>query len=134
MWNKLCLLILGGGLGTVCRFFMAQWVQERLGAHFPYGTLLVNMLGCGLIGFLFALLENEFSSLSGSPYALRVLLISGLLGGFTTFSSYEMESFILLRQGAWDRALLYILGSAALGLLMVAGAFVTTRFCLSGRV
>ncbi len=117
--NKVLLLILGGSLGTLCRYYVADWGQHRWGVFFPYGTLLVNLLGCLLIGLLLGGFERRFEALAAVPVELRLMLMTGFLGAFTTFSSYELEAFVLLRQGAWERALIYILGSIVLGLLLV---------------
>jgi CrcB protein len=131
--DKLFLLILGGGAGTVCRYFLAEWGQARWGVHFPYGTLLVNLIGCLVMGVMLGVFEVRFGSLSSAPLPLRVLLISGFLGGLTTFSSYELETLLLFRQGAWERALLYALGSLVLGLLILLGGFRLTRLILDIR-
>ncbi len=133
MWNKLFLLILGGGAGTVCRYFLAELGQARWGTHFPYGTLLVNMVGCLIMGVLLGLFEVRFGSLASVPLPLRLLLISGFLGGLTTFSSYELETLLLLRQGAWERALIYAVGSLVVGLLLLLAGFRLTRLVLEGR-
>ena len=117
--NKVLLLILGGSVGTLCRYYVADWGQARWGIFFPYGTLLVNLLGCLLIGLLLGGFERRFEALAAVPVELRLMLMTGFLGAFTTFSSYELEAFVLLRQGAWERALIYVLGSIVLGLLLV---------------
>ncbi len=127
------LLLLGGGLGTVGRFYLAAWGQARWGTHMPYGTLLVNLVGCSILGVLLAVFESRFGSLDAAPYSLRVLLISGFLGGLTTFSSYELETLLLLRHGAWERALLYAVGSVVLGLLLMLGSFRLGRLLMAGR-
>ena len=138
MWNnilnKLFLLLLGGGTGTICRYFLADWAQSKWGPWMPYGTFLVNMAGCLIMGILLAVLESRFGSLATAPAPLKLLLISGFLGGLTTFSSYELESWLLLREGAWERALLYGLGSLGLGLLTLVLAFKLGRLILDGRV
>ena len=133
MLNKMLLLLLGGGLGTIGRFYLAAWGQERWGTHLPYGTLLVNLTGCCMLGGLLAVFESRFGSLDAAPYALRLLLISGFLGGLTTFSSYELETLLLLRHGSWERALLYAVGSVALGLFLMLGSFRLSRLVLLGR-
>lgn len=122
--NKVLLLILGGSAGTLCRYYLADWGQSRWGAFFPYGTLLVNLLGCLLIGLLLGGLERRFEALAAVPVELRLLLMTGFLGAFTTFSSYEMEAFVMFRHGVWERALIYVLGSLVLGFLLV---FLGTR-------
>ncbi len=117
--NKAVLLILGGSLGTLCRYYLADWGQSRWGIAFPFGTLLVNLLGCFLIGLLLGGFERRFEVLAAVPVELRLLLMTGFLGAFTTFSSYELEAFVMLRQGAWERTLIYTVGSLLLGLLLV---------------
>lgn len=117
--DKVLILILGGSIGTLGRYFLAEWGQTRLGSFFPYGTLLVNLLGCLIIGLLLGVFEKRFHALVEVPLQLRLLLITGFLGAFTTFSSYELEAFLFLRQGQWERALLYLTGSICLGLLLI---------------
>jgi CrcB protein len=114
--NKIFLLIIGGSVGTLCRYYGAAWGQAVFGNWLPYGTLLVNLVGCLLIGFLLGFWESRFHAMTEAPIQLRLLLITGFLGAFTTFSSYELESFLYLRQGAWERALLYLSASILLGL------------------
>lgn len=118
--DKIWVLLLGGSLGTLGRYYLAEWANTRLGAMFPYGTLLVNALGCLVIGILLGVLEKRYISLLEAPVQLRLLLMTGFLGAFTTFSSYELEVFLFLRQGFWERALLYLIGSLVMGLVLVA--------------
>ena len=99
------LLLIGGGgfVGAVLRFFVSSWVQARSGSiAYPFGTLSVNMIGCLLIGFLSALAENRpfFSA------ELRGFLLAGLLGAFTTFSTFSNDTFHLLQDARFDLALL----------------------------
>lgn len=101
MW----LVLFGGGIGSVCRYWMSNTVAQWLGRSFPYGTLVVNALGSFLIGFLFAYLLNRTGSVSP---ALRALLIVGFLGGFTTFSSFSLETVGLLENGEFLRAVLNV--------------------------
>jgi CrcB protein len=114
--NKIFLLIIGGSAGTLCRYYGATWGQALFGSRLPYGTLLVNLVGCLLIGFLLGFWENRFHAMTEAPSQLRLLFITGFLGAFTTFSSYELEAFLYFRQGAWEKALLYLAASIILGL------------------
>lgn len=101
---------LGGAAGSVLRYWMSTWVHALAGRGFPYGTLAVNVLGCLVMGFLFVLLVERLSS----DTALRAGLLIGLLGGFTTFSSFSIETFSLIEEGAWLKAALNMAGSVAL--------------------
>jgi fluoride exporter len=115
-WNSFLWVFLGGGLGSCLRFFASKGAIFILGVevagHFPWSTLCVNTLGCFLIGWLSGLPQ-------GLPTEARLLLVTGFLGGLTTFSAYELESFLLLQEGAWGRALMNLLGSLGIGLLAV---------------
>jgi CrcB protein len=88
-------------------------VAQRLGAGFPYGTLVINVTGSLAIGVLLTLLTER---LAADP-AWRLLLVVGFLGGYTTFSSYSFEALALAEQGAWLPALWYVLGSNGMGLV-----------------
>jgi len=106
---------LGGGVGAVSRYVVGLWVVGRLGAAFPFHTLLVNLSGSLAIGVLLALFSGR---LPVDP-AWRLLLVVGFLGGYTTFSSYTFEAFALAEAGEWGRAAWYVLGSNGLGLAAV---------------
>lgn len=97
---KYLLIFLGGGLGAALRYWMQGVVYSRTGTDFPYGTLVVNVLGCLVIGFLMIALEERFLAI---PW-LRVFLTIGILGGFTTFSSFSYETLALVRDGETVRA------------------------------
>jgi CrcB protein len=112
----LLLVFVGGGIGSVCRYAMATALQKGLPGPFPVGTFFVNLLGCFVIGLVGALgLERA----AISPEA-RTFIMVGILGGFTTFSSFAWESLGLLTVRDLLRASLYVGGSVFLGLL---GAF-----------
>lgn len=100
-------IAVGGALGSVLRFWMSTWVSGQWGRDFPYGTLAVNVLGCLLMGILFVLLTER---LSLAP-VWRAGLLIGVLGGFTTFSAFSMETVSLIESGASLRALLNIMAS-----------------------
>jgi len=116
-------IALGGAIGSVARFLLTLWVQPvRPGTpltNFPVGTLVVNVTGCLAIGILHAVFY-------GSPHAaderpeLRAFLIVGVLGGYTTFSSFSLQTLDLLREGHAAAALGNIAGSVALCLVAVA--------------
>lgn len=111
---KVLLLILGGAIGTGLRFGISSWVQKTLLFSFPFGILSVNLLGSFFIGFSWSLAEAfHFSILT------RAFLFTGLFGGFTTFSSFALDSAFLFQTGAYKLALLNIFGNNLLGLLAV---------------
>lgn len=117
--NKILVLILGGSLGTLCRAWLAEWGNRQWGTVFPYGTLAVNLVGCLIIGLLLGFFEARYGNLAASPYLWRMLLVTGFLGALTTFSSYELEAFLFLRHGQWERALIYLGVSILLGLGLI---------------
>ena len=112
---RLLLVGLGGFVGTIVRYWLSGVIAKRYGETFPWGTLAVNALGCFLAGLLFYFLFDRFLT---SPTARSVIFI-GLLGGFTTFSSYGMQTFTLIRDGEVSLALLNILVSNILCLFLV---------------
>lgn len=106
----------GAGLGGALRFLASGWAAQRWGASFPWGTLLVNVSGSFLAGLLVALsLERGLVQPS-----LRLFLGTGLLGGYTTFSTLSWDSLSLVHQGLWGQALLNMGGSVLLGLAAAA--------------
>jgi len=98
--NRVLAIAVGGAAGSVLRYWMSTWVYGLLGRTFPYGTLVVNVLGCLLMGMLYVLLLDRFS---GDPL-VRAGVLVGLLGGFTTFSTFSMETILLLEEGTWIKA------------------------------
>lgn len=114
-------LAAGGVVGTVARYVIAGTVYARWGSRFPYGTLVVNALGCLVIGFLGTLADRKFLL---SP-EFRLFWMIGLLGAFTTFSTMIYESWRLLQDGQLLLAGVNLLGSVALGLLALwAGSII----------
>ncbi|MBN1870570.1 MAG: fluoride efflux transporter CrcB [Candidatus Omnitrophica bacterium] len=107
-------LALGGITGTFARYILAGLVYEVFGTAFPYGTLIVNLTGCFLIGFLAVISEEKF--LLG-PHA-RILLMIGFCGAFTTFSTFMLETGNFIRAGDSLRAFLNVLASVAAGFLL----------------
>jgi len=112
--NQVLAIAAGGAVGSVLRFWMSTWVHSFAGRSFPYGTLTVNVLGCLAMGFLFVLFVDRLSDNA----VLRAGILIGVLGGFTTFSSFSIETFNLIEQGAWFKAVVNMTGS----LLLCIGA------------
>lgn len=101
---------IGGAIGSVMRYWLSIWVHSFAGRGFPYGTLAVNVLGCLVMGALFVLFTERLSDNS----VLRAGVLIGVLGGFTTFSSFSIETFNLFDQGAHLRAVANMAASLAL--------------------
>jgi CrcB protein len=107
MIKNYLLVFTGGGIGASARYYLSGAVYRFLPADFPYGNLIVNVTGCFTIGLLMTLMEERFLS---DP-SLRVFLTIGILGGFTTFSSFSYETVALLRDAEVLRASLNITAS-----------------------
>ena len=106
---------IAGLAGTLLRYWLSGFVARRYGETFPVGTMVVNILGCLLAGAIFNLTEERFLM---NP-TLRTVILIGFLGGFTTFSSYGLQTFTLLRDGEFGLATLNVAVSNVLGLFMV---------------
>jgi len=124
--NILLIIALGGGIGAAARHVVATLVQEATGAPlFPWGILAVNLTGCLLIGIL-AQLSESTTLLSPTT---RALLITGVLGGYTTYSTFALQSWDLTAGGFNWMAIAYVALHVVLGLLAVGlGKFVVARF------
>ena len=123
---NLLLVGVGGFVGSICRYLLAGIVQQVLhGSTFPYGTMVVNIVGCFAIGCLNGLAEARQMF---SP-ELRIFLLIGLLGGFTTFSAFGYETLALLRDSQIGAALANVLVQVVAGLLCVwLGYGLVTRY------
>ncbi len=116
---KLIAIALGGALGSLGRYLVVQAVGQRLSVSlmsFPIGTLLVNAVGSFMIGLIFVLLQDRFAG-QQTQEILRSFVIVGLLGGFTTFSAFSLETLQLLQYGLWGKAMLNIIGSLTICIL-----------------
>ena len=121
MGSNILIVGLGGGAGSILRYLCQKWINESYQHNFPLATFLVNVFGCLLIGIFYALGEKGNIL---SPQT-RLLLITGLCGGFTTFSTFAFENMNLLRTGDNFYFLLYAVGSVVLGIAAVyIGSFI----------
>jgi len=116
-------LAVGGAVGAMARYGLTQFVDARHAGAFPYGTLAVNVVGCFAIGVI-ATLADEGRTL---PPATRLLLITGLLGGFTTFSAFGLDTLRMIEAGRLVAAFGNAAGSVLLGIAAVVAGVVTAR-------
>jgi CrcB protein len=112
---RIVLLIVFGAAGTLARYGLDGWIQHRVGSAFPAGTLTINLLGCLLLGTVAEFSLNHISV----PPDWRIGLTIGLMGGFTTFSTFGFDSVRMLQDGEWTKALIYIGASVVGGILAV---------------
>lgn len=110
---KILVVAAGGSVGAVARYLASTWAAERFGANFPYGTLIVNVIGCFIIGIFMTMTTERFIV---SPY-WRLLITVGFVGGLTTFSSFSYETFRLLEDADIMMALYNIALNLILGFL-----------------
>jgi CrcB protein len=108
-------VLVGAGLGGLARYVAGTWIMTRYGGRFPMGTLIINVTGSFLIGVLMTLFTERWQ-----PHPnWRLFLVVGILGGYTTFSSFEYETFQAVRDGARWMGMLYVAGSVLLGYIGV---------------
>jgi fluoride exporter len=123
--QKYFFIALGGALGSLTRFWVGSAVANRFGTRFPYGTFLVNMTACVIIGFSLTFLGRRTEL---NP-AWRYLIPIGFVGAYSTFSTFEWETFSTLQTGAFLSAALYVVLSCFLGLVAVwCGVMVARSF------
>ncbi len=113
--QKYLLIALGGALGSIARYWVGSTIGGRMGSRFPYGTFVINMTACIIVGFSVTWLSKHVEL---SP-AWRYLIPVGFVGAYSTFSTFEWETLFTLRSGAFAIAALYALGSVILGLAAV---------------
>ena len=119
-WRQMLIVAAGGAMGSVARFRLSGWVlHQAIDWRFPLGTFVVNVLGCLCVGLLagLAVKEDFFSP------ELRLLLFTGVMGGFTTFSAFGLETFYLLRRGEYLIAGSNMVLSVALGMVALFVGF-----------
>jgi CrcB protein len=107
-------IAVGGATGSLLRFYLSKFLQKKFGVEFPVGTLIVNLMGAFFIGFFFSYLVEKLDI----SVELRAFLITGLLGGFTTFSTFSYESFNLIANGEYLKFFAYFMGTNLVGLFL----------------
>ncbi len=122
--------MVGGAIGSAMRYAMSAWIAEATDSTFPWGTLAVNVLGSLVIGF-FTGLTGPDGVLLVSPM-VRAFVTIGILGGFTTFSSFSLQTMLLLQDGQWVSAASNVLSSVVL-CLVAAGVGIALANVLPGR-
>jgi CrcB protein len=120
---RLLLVGLAGLAGTLCRHWLSGAVARRHGEAFPAGTLAVNLLGCFAAGLLFQIMQERYAF----GETARAAVFVGLLGGFTTFSAYGLQTFVLLRDGRMGLAALNVVASNLLGVLAVCAGYALAK-------
>lgn len=121
--TKLFVIGLAGFIGTLTRYWMSGIVARRYGETFPAGTLVVNLFGCFLVGLLFYILQERFLV----NETLRTVILIGFLGGFTTFSSFGLQTFTLLQDGEFGLAVLNVSVANIVGLVLVCGGYTLAK-------
>jgi len=114
------MVALGGAAGSVLRYLLGLWVTRAVGGGFPWGTLLINVAGSFIIGWL-------ATGARPDAVTMRLLLMVGFCGGFTTFSSFSLQTLELLQQGAWIAAWGNVLGSVTLCLAATSAGWAIGR-------
>lgn len=128
--NKLVWYVaVGSGIGGALRLLLGNFIQQRVGTSFPLGTLVINITGSFVLGFL---IRYALGTPNIAP-EFRALLTTGLCGGYTTFSTYSFETATLIEDGRYERASLYILLSVGLALIGVFAGFATARQVIAFR-
>ena len=121
--THILLVAAGGALGSVLRYLVGLWTLRSFGPSFPWGTLTVNVTGSFLIGVLAEVIARKF----GASAEMRVFLITGILGGYTTFSAFSLDAITLLERGEPVTALIYVASSVLLSALAVFAGLALMR-------
>lgn len=116
LWHWLAIGV-GGGIGAIARFSVVSWMNRLTESLFPWGTFTVNVVGSFIMGLAFVFFAIKYPDATGS---MRSFVLVGLLGAFTTFSSFALESLTLLQQNQPTAALLYMFGSVVVCLIVVS--------------
>jgi CrcB protein len=123
-WQSALAVLAGGGIGSLIRYLVTFGIAQRLGPGFPWWTFVINVTGSVIIGVVFELTQTR--ALPGAPL-LRVFLMTGVLGGYTTFSTFSLDALQLAGERAALLAVLYVAGSVVLGIAGAYGGVIMAR-------
>lgn len=123
---NIVLVAAGGAFGSVCRYLTGILMTRLMGPAFPWGTITVNIVGSFAIGLLTELVARRFDA----SLEMRLLLVVGILGGFTTFSSFSLDTVALIEKGAVSSAVIYVFSSVVISLMATFAGFAVGRALL----
>jgi len=121
--TNILLVAFGGAFGSVLRYLVGLWTLRSFGPSFPWGTLIVNVTGSFLIGVFAEAIARKF----GASVEMRVFLITGILGGYTTFSAFSLDAITLMERGEPVTALIYVTSSVLLSAIAVFAGLALMR-------
>ena len=119
MIKNIFLVLLGGGIGSVARYLLSYFLTKNNTTQFPWATFIANGFGCLLIGLLFGYIQKN----NVQNESLKLLLITGFCGGFTTFSTFSLENIQFIQNQNYNFAILYTITSLAVGFLVIIIGF-----------
>jgi CrcB protein len=121
-------VLIGGAIGSLTRLMVGAAITSRVGLAFPVGTLVINITGSALLGFLMRFVLDDTTAVTP---AMRALLTTGLCGGYTTFSTFSFETMGLIQEGLYGRATVYVVTSVVLGLAATFAGFAAAHGILA---